>query len=88
MWLTFAEHAQLAIVEAYLGGFRAHEGQLSVEHVADYYKELKTFTRKPGPVDYLRAYLDKPFWYAPPSLKKKFNPDQLFRFAFDQQRWV
>lgn len=88
MWHTFARYADLAIAEAYLGGFRVHEGQLSAKHLGAYYEEMKTFTRKANAGDYLRAFLDKPFWYVPPSVKKRCNPNQLFRFAFDQQRWV
>jgi glycosyltransferase involved in cell wall biosynthesis len=88
MWHTFAQHADLFIVEAYLGGFRAHTGQLTATHLGTYYEEMKTFTRKPNLGDYVQALLDKPLWYGPPGLKKKYNRVQLLRFAFDQQRWV
>lgn len=87
MWHTFAQHTDLHIVEAVLGGFRSHPGQLS-ESVDAYRSEVRGFTRAPGLIDFALAACDRLAWYAPVRVKKWLNSDGLLRFDHASQRWV
>lgn len=87
MWRSFAQRANLHIVEAVLGGFRNHPGQLS-ENIEAYRSEVRGFTRNPGVIDFAIAAYDRLVWYAPVRVKKWLNPYGLLRFDHIGQRWV
>jgi glycosyltransferase involved in cell wall biosynthesis len=78
IWHQFAGVTELDIVKAYLGGFRAHSGQLS-EDKKNYKAELLTMIdRKPGVSDYLQASLDYIcWWFLPDRIKTALNPKVL-----------
>jgi hypothetical protein len=57
LWHQFAQHTKLKIVEAYLGGFRVHDGRLS-EDLAGYTAEMRTLADKPTPWDRLVQKFD------------------------------
>ena len=86
LWLTFARHAQLNVVEAVLGGFRRHAGQLS-ENMAAYLQEIRQITREPNLVDLTAACWDKLIWRAPPEIKKYFNGEGLLRYDHATRQW-
>lgn len=52
MWYCFAEKADLYTINAWIGGHRRHNGQLSSD-MNKYLKEINTFVDKKKPVDYL-----------------------------------
>jgi len=86
LWLTFARHAELHVVEAVLGGFRSHSGQLS-ENMSAYLQEIRQITRDPNLVDFIAACWDKLIWHAPPRIKKYLNGEGLFRYDLATRQW-
>lgn len=88
IWTQFAKQTELKIVEAYLGGFKFHAGQLS-ENMDRYFKEVKPVCKK-----FIAFYnlpliiFDFVMWYAPSKVKKWFNPNGLFRFSHKEQRFI
>lgn len=86
LWLTFARHAELHVVEAALGGFRIHSGQLS-ENMGAYLQEIRQITRDPNLVDFTAACWDKLIWHAPPRIKKYLNGKGLFRYDLATRQW-
>jgi glycosyltransferase involved in cell wall biosynthesis len=54
LWKTFAEHAELTVVTAHLGGFRVHSGQLS-EAIDAYRAEALTISDRSLPFGRTRA---------------------------------
>jgi hypothetical protein len=86
LWLTFARHAELHVVEAVLGGFRRHAGQRS-ENMAAYLQEMRQITRDPNPVDFAAACWDKLIWHAPPGIKKYLNAEGLLRYDHATRQW-
>jgi glycosyltransferase involved in cell wall biosynthesis len=88
LWLQFSQRCDVHIVKGYLGGFRRNRGQLT-DDLTEYYRELRSMTRQPGVVDYLRAWLDYPVWHcAPPRLKKRLNREGLSLYDHRLQEWV
>ncbi|MCP4607786.1 MAG: glycosyltransferase [Planctomycetes bacterium] len=86
MWKQFSKKEQLYIVQAWLGGFKAHHEQLT-STLSDYYLEMDMIQENPTVLDYASAYFDKPLWYFPSTLKKKFNKDFLYRFDPKTQKY-
>jgi glycosyltransferase involved in cell wall biosynthesis len=87
LWKTFCRQTELAIVEAWLGGFKKQPGQLS-ENVTEYQEELKAIADSANLFDYLLAKIDHYIWHLPASWKKKLNNDLLFRFDHAAQSFV
>jgi glycosyltransferase involved in cell wall biosynthesis len=87
LWFQFSRKYDLDIVEAYLGGFRMHKGQLS-ENMSAYNAEMATIITKPHMIDHLLVMFDKIMWYAPNTFKKKMNKEGLFRYDHSMQEWV
>lgn len=87
LWLQFSKVQDLKIVEAYLGGFRCHRGQLS-ENLSEYFTELGQMTTKPRIQDAVLSSFDKLLWYAPSNVKKIVNNDNFFQFSHRLQKWV
>lgn len=87
LWANFSKERDLKIVEAYLGGFKRHKGQIS-EDRESYYNEMKSLTRKPTPLEYLLAWIDKSIWFSYPTFKKILNNKGIFRYNHDLQRWM
>ncbi len=75
------------MVEAVLGGFRKHAGQLS-ENLDAYLAEMRQITRKATLIDGLLARWDRLLWNAPVPIKKRFNADQLFRYDHATRAWA
>jgi glycosyltransferase involved in cell wall biosynthesis len=87
LWTKFSERADLCVVEAVLGGFRKHVGQLS-ENLDAYLAEMRQITRRPNLMDVLVARWDRLLWNAPVPVKKRFNPNQLFRYDHVTRGWL
>ena len=61
LWLTFSRQTELYIVEAHLGGFKKHAGQLS-ENLKEYLKEVKFMCSEKKLTDYLKLPPQLLFW--------------------------
>jgi glycosyltransferase involved in cell wall biosynthesis len=87
LWWTFSNHSELKVIEAYLGGFRVHSGQLSSNKIG-YYNELdKIADRRPTLLDAFLVKWDYIMWKAPTKYKKKYNSKGLYRFNHKKQDW-
>ncbi len=93
LWHTFSKHEPLNIACAYLGGFKIHQNQLSVEKKQIYENEKRAIVHKPFLIHklfLLNAALmlwDRLLWYAPPKVKKAFNPKTFFLYDHAKQAW-
>lgn len=87
LWLQFSQTEELKIVEAYLGGFKIHSGQLS-ENKKLYIEEVRNMTKKPNLWDRSLALFDWIMIRTPNKLKKMMNKDGVFRFNPRLERWV
>lgn len=87
LWYQFSKLYEIKVVEAYLGGFRVHKGQISGNRKA-YDKEIYMLTEKPHLQDHVIALVDQLIWNAPRTIKKAFNSDNLFRFDHELQDWI
>jgi len=89
LWHQFSRQVELKIVLSHLGGFRTHQGQLSRDLPA-YRREMSEILggRTPNLLDYGLACCDAVMWKAPIAWKKKLNPQGLFIFSNDEQRWL
>jgi glycosyltransferase involved in cell wall biosynthesis len=87
LWTQFSKVTDLNIVEAYLGGFKHHKGQLS-ENMAEYFKEASSVIDKPLVSNFALVFFDKVIWYSPSRIKKILNQKHLFRFDHQIQEWV
>ncbi len=87
MWNCFAGVSELETVEALLGSFKIHAGQLS-ENKAGYAAEMAAIAEKPGLLDLLLACYDRVIWHAPPRVKKALGWDNFIAFDHDTQRWL
>ena len=87
LWKQFAQKETLNIIEAYLGGFKHHKGQIS-ENLEAYFKEVNSMCSLPNVYDWFLVYLDKLLWYAPSKVKKLLNQKNLFRFDHNLQMWM
>lgn len=86
LWATFSKHATLSIVGAHLGGFRVHPGQQS-EALSDYRQELNQIATAPNPLNWLQLGLDALLWYAPQTIKKRVNPNQILLYNHSADTW-
>jgi len=86
LWTAFSRRATLHVVQAVLGGFRFHAGQIS-ENRRAYRAEVRSFTRSPGVLDLALAGFDRLTWYLPPQVKKYLNDGALFQYDHKAGRW-
>jgi len=87
IWKEFSHITDLAIVEAYIGGFKIHRGQIS-ENLEAYFEEVDSMTERSSFYDYPLYIFDKIIMYMPGKIKKMFNREFLFRFDHSIQEWV
>jgi len=80
IWKQLAEHAELQIVEAWLGGFQMTPDQLSSDKPA-YLREMAAFSEAATPGARLLACWDWLIWRCPRLTKRYFAPP---RFIYDQ----
>lgn len=86
LWHSFSRKCDLKIVKAYLGGFRLHPQQLSANKGA-YDAEVRTFTRRPNPVDRALSRLDWVFWRVPYGLRKGCGYPPVIEYDPLRGRW-
>jgi glycosyltransferase involved in cell wall biosynthesis len=78
LWTTFIREDHLYIVNAWLGGFKRHHGQLSHKFPEKYKTEMKRVSLKRSSVDYLAALLQKIADYLPLELKRRLSKRTFF----------
>ncbi len=87
LWKCFAEAADLAVVDTFLGAFVRHAGQKS-EDLAPYRREMDALRERFRPWDLGLALLDAAVWaLAPPPVKKWLNRELLFRWDDGAGEW-
>ena len=87
LWRTFCGIGELHVVQAVLGGFRRHDGQLS-ENLRAYRDEVLGITRRPTIADFALMAWDSLFWFAPAGTKKFLNRNGFLRYDFISRRWL
>ena len=86
LWNRFARAHELRIVEAQLGVFKFHPGQLS-EDQGTYAGEMKSITRRRNIADEIVGFCDHVVWALSPRFKKKMNPTGLYRYDRSTATW-
>lgn len=86
LWYGFAQIASLMLVEAHLGTFRIHPGQIS-EDRSGYFREMASFCDRPDIRDFLLAYVDKILWRISRNYPAVFQQNQVFRYNHQAQAW-
>lgn len=86
LWTRFATQYDLKVMQAILGVFKYHRGQLS-ENIQAYRNEIKTFTCRPGLLDLSIGAVDRVAWLLEPKMKKYLNKANLFRYDHARQTW-
>lgn len=86
LWTRFATKYELQVVQAVLGVFKYHRGQLS-ENIQAYRDEVLSFTRRPTILDFLVGFGDRLAWLLEPKMKKFLNKSRLLRFDHVRQTW-
>ena len=86
LWSRFATKYEPHVVQAVLGVFKYHRGQLS-ENILAYRNEVLTFTRRPGIMDFVIGAVDRLAWLLEPKMKKYLNRLGLLSFDHAGQTW-
>jgi len=86
LWYQFARTDDLALVEAYLGTFKIHQGQIS-EDLDNYFRELVSFCDKPCLRDRLLACYDRLMWQVPKMVQTSFYWRPVLRYDHLSQSW-
>jgi glycosyltransferase involved in cell wall biosynthesis len=86
IWKCFASYSGLSIIQAYLGGFRIHKGQISTNMTA-YHQEQKSFSDSPNILDYMLAIFDRIIFHSPYAIKKFFNRKGIIVFNHETGLW-
>lgn len=86
LWRCFSTVADLRPIQAFLGGFRRHPGQLS-ENYSAYRKEQLDLSIKPTLFDAALAGMYKFGWYLPARIKRELNRTIIW-YEHDSARWV
>jgi len=86
LWYQFAQTDRLALVEAYLGTFRIHKGQIS-EDLSMYFREVASFCDKPGLRDQIVACYDRFMWQMPRKIQILFHWLPVIRYEHLSQKW-
>ena len=87
LWQCFARRAEPVMVESYLGGWTRHSGQLSSD-MASYLEEMGPYRDRVTPVDLAVAFYDAAEGCLPPRARKWLSPRRLFRYSWQQKRWM
>lgn len=69
IWKTFADYENLFIIQAWLGGFRIHDGQQSNRFAKEYREEFLTITSKKNMLSYPLSFIIWVLLKFPPRLK-------------------
>ncbi len=87
LWKKFSEQTDLFIIEAWLGGWKIHQGQISAD-LHSYKKEMHSLAKRPTISNYLAYIFDRLHFLLPNDLKKRLNRETIVRFDLKQQRYT
>jgi glycosyltransferase involved in cell wall biosynthesis len=87
LWVELSRKAPLFIVDAQLGHFRIHPGQLS-EDKARYFTEASSFLLRKSWWSKLQSRTNSLLWKLPPHWKKKLNPQRIITYDVPTASWV
>lgn len=85
LWKTFAKHAPLHVVEAYLGGFSKHDGQLS-ENIDAYFEEQLSIARKPNIIDLATVAAEAFLWHMPGKIRRLVDNSHI-KYDHSAREW-
>jgi glycosyltransferase involved in cell wall biosynthesis len=86
LWYQFAETDRLALVEAHLGTFRIHRGQIS-EDRSNYFREIASFCERPALMDRMVACYDRFLWHMPRRIQILLHWLPALRYDHLSQSW-
>lgn len=86
LWTRFARAADLYVVDAYLGGFTRHPGQLS-ERIDELRGEISRFAQPLNIRESLVAWVERNV-PMPILLRRRLAPRRLFHYSFVDRKWV
>lgn len=86
LWYQFAQATSLVLVEAHLGTFRIHQGQIS-EDVAGYIQEMASFCDQTRIGDRILTNFDRVLWHMPRMIQKSLHWLPALRFDHASQKW-
>ena len=78
LWKTFSQYAELFSIQAWLGGFRRHQGQSS-SNMSGYLLELREIANKPSLLDYLLLVPLRVADFLPEEIKLWLFTKRIFR---------
>jgi glycosyltransferase involved in cell wall biosynthesis len=73
LWSSLATSTELAVVDARLGAFTVHPGQLS-EDLEGYRREMARGAPPPSPWDVASALAERALWHAPAVVRRRLGP--------------
>jgi hypothetical protein len=85
LWRSFAKSHKLYVVNAMLGAFRIHPGQLSLDRTR-YRAEIRELQRRPAS-SYIVALLMKLLWRSQGRIAKLIASNRTFSFDLDSNKW-
>lgn len=83
IWRVLSDHYHLYNVDAWLSGFRIHEGQQSARFKDAYIEEFDSIRSKMSPGKILKSLLYKIFLYAPDRIKTYFAKKNILTEKLD-----
>jgi glycosyltransferase involved in cell wall biosynthesis len=86
LWTRFALVADLYVVDAYLGGFTRHPGQLS-ERIGELHAEMSRFAQPLTMAERLLAWFERTV-PMPIQLRRRLAPRRLFQYSFADRGWI
>lgn len=87
LWRCFAREEELAVVASYLGGFTAHEGQLSARYRPAYWEEVDRLCEPAGPLDLLAAKWERYLWRTLSLAGRRRKNPRLYAWDEQEKRW-
>jgi glycosyltransferase involved in cell wall biosynthesis len=87
VWKCFASMSPLFVVQGHIGGFRVHKGQLS-ERLADYRKELRSFSRTATILERAQCAVERVLWHMPERVKWLADRSNLIAYNHARRAWT
>jgi glycosyltransferase involved in cell wall biosynthesis len=87
LWKSFAQTTELMVVNAWLGGFLVHQGQLS-EDMSKYLEEMRDVADTPRLRDYVHALTELLLWRAPFRLKTFLGSNRTLYYDHQLQEYI
>ncbi len=85
LWHSFSRKYSLLGVQAYLGGFRKHWGQLS-ENSSGYLEEIGRISKRATIFDRCAIWADRILWHSPDGVKRRLG--KILTYSHKNDSWV